>query len=339
MFKTSAIKTMSSLQQGFVQSATRMNIFQQRVQQCNNLPSFKIIPFHIQGIKVGEVSEDTARMLCEYSDVFCTSLFNNVHSLQLIDTLNNSNSMERSSAIATVTFDLKQKGIVKGWRNELISVVSSSFNQKDLFFKIERAAYPLFGIVGYGIHVNGYVNDSTVLGGKKLWIGTRSKNKQTFPGLKDHIVAGQISEGLLPSETLIKECEEEAGILKEIAIQAISTSCISYRGIDLENNQNQEEQIGIRLKRDIIYCYDLELSSDFIPKPMDGEVEKFELLDLEQICQIIEGSISNDIDKEEHIAFKPNCILVILDFMIRCGYISSDSPGYFNLVSSLRREI
>lgn len=274
-------------------------------------------------------------MLSEYSDVFCVSPNND--SLQLIETLNNANSMERSVAIANVTSSLKQKGIVSGWRNELISV-ALDVNQEP-FFKLERAAYPLFGVVGYGIHVNGFVKDDNAPGGKKLWIGTRSLNKQTYPGLRDHIVAGQISEGMSPSETLIKECEEEAGISSEIAKYAKPVGCVSHRGLDLDNQAIGKDY---RLKRDVIYCYDLELPCDFVPRPMDGEVESFELMNLEQVCEIIETSIietSTSRDVATHPGFKPNCVLVILDFLIRSGYISSDSPGYFNLVSSLRRDI
>ena len=34
--------------------------------------------------------------------------------------------------------------------------------------------------------------------------------------------------------------------------------------------------------------------------------------------------------------FKDNCNLVILDFMMRRGYLTPDMPGYLELLSSLR---
>lgn len=34
--------------------------------------------------------------------------------------------------------------------------------------------------------------------------------------------------------------------------------------------------------------------------------------------------------------YKPNCNLVVVDFLIRHGYITPDSPGYIELVRSLR---
>jgi isopentenyldiphosphate isomerase len=315
MLKTTALRSIVQLQQSYVQSSARMQLFQRRVNACSHVPS-ATIPFHIQGMKVGEVFEDTARMLCNYDDVFT---FTSTGALGLVDRLNDADDKERSTAIAGVTMSLKSEGVVQGWRNELISVAVSDIHTETLF-RIERAAYPLLGVVGYGVHVNGYVTDMNAIGGKKLWIGTRSKTKQTYPGMRDHIVAGQISEGLTPSQTVIKECEEEAGIPEHMALNARPVGCISYRGC-FEKGW---------LKRDVLFCYDLELDSDFVPTPMDGEVECFELLDLEEVCNLIEGDGSTT-------TFKPNCVLVLIDFLIRTGYISADSPGYFDLTSSLRK--
>ena len=42
-----------------------------------------------------------------------------------------------------------------GWRDELLAVVSP-FGAEPAFL-VERAAYPLLGCKGYGVHVNGYV--------------------------------------------------------------------------------------------------------------------------------------------------------------------------------------
>ena len=55
---------------------------------------------------------------------------------------------------------------------------------------------------GFQRHVNGYVNsnnsgnsESKVL----LWVGTRSKDKQTFPGMLDHLSAGGLPAGMAPT--------------------------------------------------------------------------------------------------------------------------------------------
>ena len=43
----------------------------------------------------------------------------------------------------------------------------------------------LFGFIQYGVHVNGYTYKD---GEMKMWIGRRSKTKQTFPDMLDNMV-------------------------------------------------------------------------------------------------------------------------------------------------------
>ncbi|CAA6666290.1 unnamed protein product [Spirodela intermedia] len=72
--------------------------------------------------------------------------------------------------------------------------VSASYGLP-VFFSLERAAAPYFGIKAYGVHMNGYIEKDEK---KYLWIGKRSESKPTYPGMLDHLVAGGlviISEG------------------------------------------------------------------------------------------------------------------------------------------------
>jgi len=59
----------------------------------------------------------------------------------------------------------------------------------------------------------------------------------------------------------------------------------------------------------------------------DGEVESFELLDIDKVAKII--SETDD--------FKDNCNLVIIDFLIRHGVLKPESRGYLDLLSGLRQ--
>ena len=116
----------------------------------------------------------------------------------------------------------------------------------------------LFGFRTYGVHMNGYVrNDS---GDVYLWISRRSKEEQTFPGMLDNTVrcfvcsilslyclystvfdiyclifhfflcqvAGGISSGEKIRQTLIRECEEEAGISEKLCAQARPAGTVRY---------------------------------------------------------------------------------------------------------------
>jgi isopentenyldiphosphate isomerase len=218
----------------------------------------------------------------------------------------------RTEAVGKVTLALLKDGVIKGWRNELLPVVET-FDSPPVIL-MERAAYPLFGMKGYGVHVNGFVRFDS--GEIKLWVAKRSRQKSTWPGLFDHIVAGGQPHGISPSENVIKECGEEAGIPAELASAAIPVSAVSYTGLDECGN----------LKRDCLFCYDLALPPDFIPLPIDGEVEEFELQSLDWVVdQVAFGG-----------QYKPNCNLVIIDFLLRHGIISAESPRYLELIKSLR---
>lgn len=168
-------------------------------------------------------------------------------------------------------------------------------------FKLERAATSLFGVRSYGSHLNGYVVHPDK--GMCLWLARRSPTKQTFPGMLDNLAAGGIGVGLGIRETMIKECYEEASIPEDLANNMVSVGCISYT---LENHR------GISMEMQ--YCFDLELPVDFVPKPLDGEVERFMLCDMDEVKTLI---IRDD--------FKPNCAAITLHFLIRHGFLTPDN--------------
>lgn len=97
--------------------------------------------------------------------------------------------------------------------------------------------------------------------------------------------------------------EEEAGIPREIASRVQSVGAVSY--VNYDSNTCQ-------LKRDVLFCYDLDLSEySRVPTPVDGEVESFELQTISWVlAKLIEGGVNG---------YKPNCNIVIIDFMIRYG--------------------
>jgi len=62
---------------------------------------------------------------------------------------------------------------------------------------------------------------------------------------------------------------------------------------------------------------------------MDGEVDDFVLWPVERVAEVVRES-------EE---FKLNCNLVIIDFLIRHGFIDPSETGYLELVAGLRQRI
>jgi 8-oxo-dGTP pyrophosphatase MutT (NUDIX family) len=219
---------------------------------------------------------------------------------------------ERTRVAAPVMAALRDAGVVTGWRDELFPVTRAY--GEDALFLVERACASLLGIRAFGVHVNGFV---TLPDGElELWVARRSRSKPTFPRKLDHLVAGGLPAGVAPGECVAKECAEEAGVSREWATRAVPVGTVSY-------NQNYE---GCP-KRDVLFCYDLELPPEFVPVAVDGEVESFERVPVREAMRMV----------AETRDFKANCCLVIVDFFVRRGLVTPEEPGYAELVRSLRQ--
>jgi 8-oxo-dGTP pyrophosphatase MutT (NUDIX family) len=308
---------MISMKSSTLDDITMIKLYD-RIKENNNIDNNNLkndyVKWMIDNKVYGYLKPAFANEISKYNDVF--EYDNKENLISFTSDIEKLSINEKTNAVSKVTLDLKNRNIIKGWRNELLPVVSS-FSEEPVLL-LERAAYPLFGMKGYGVHVNGYVRNTKTRQIEALWVATRSKNKSTWPSMLDHIVAGGQPFGLSPSENVIKECGEEAGIPLEIASKASSVGAVSYLGLDETNN----------LKRDVLFCYDLEIPSDFIPRPVDGEVESFQLKPIDWvITKLAEGG---------KLGYKPNCNLVVIDFLIRHGFISPESRYYLDLIGALR---
>ncbi|CAL9092676.1 unnamed protein product [Musa textilis] len=283
-----------------------------KVGLCNRGSELKseFVPFLVEDQIVGYIHNGFLDHLRQFKEVFTIGLHNNdchdeshvkFHSSLITPE-------ERTRAVGDAIKCLGE--LIPGTRNELYPVTSSY--GMPVFFSLERAAAPYFGIKAYGVHMNGYVEMD---GQKFLWIGKRSVFKPTYPGMLDHLVAGGLPYGISCKENLLKECEEEAGIPRSVSNVATSVGAVAYMDID-----------GCRYKRDVLFCYDLKLPVEFTPKNEDGEVDSFRLVPVSHVANVIRRTDF----------FKPNCSLVIIDFLFRHGFISPDSHGYLKLLQSIR---
>ena len=238
---------------------------------------------------------------------------------------------KRTEAMAAVSEDLHRRGYTGKWRDEPFPATMAY--DAEPAFAVERAVVPLLGLRGYGVHANGLVRDPAAPGGFRLWVGRRAADKATWPGKLDHVAAGGQPLGLDPRANMVKECGEEAGIGPELAEAGlVSAGAVSYR-LGQTDQRMIEGTSGVAssepvhsLKRDVLFVYDLELPADFVPVPVDGEVESFALMDLQSVVDTI--AHTDD--------FKPNVALVIVDLLVRRGVITPEQPGFLKLVRSLR---
>jgi len=158
----------------------------------NNLRDI-MIPFEIGGEIVGYVSPAFYEHLFSYSTVFQIANTDGKH-----DKLQFTSRIEQSlcSSVVCDDFnqvneDLRRKGIIRGWRDELLPVTVSFSGAPKLL--IERAACPYYGLKAYGVHVNGFVRDAASSRVASMWVAKRAATKSTWPGMLDHIAAGATS--------------------------------------------------------------------------------------------------------------------------------------------------
>jgi isopentenyldiphosphate isomerase len=283
------------------------------INRCNNGLSNinKYIPFRVHGIDVGYLDPTFAgEHLTRFPDIFYCSKAE----VRLATRVENIRDLhERSSEVSKALVQLRDDGIITGWRDELYPVLTSFESSPVLL--MERAASVHFGIKAYGVHVNGYVERED--GGLDMWVARRSASKPTWPGRLDHIVAGGQPHGISPTKNVIKECQEEAGIEDDLAKRAVPVGAVSYCS-----------EYSYGLKRDVLFCYDLKLPRDFVPVAVDGEVEEFYRLRVEDVMDIVR--------RRDGDVYKDNCNLVLLDFFVRHGYITPDNTGYLDIVRGLR---
>jgi len=276
-----------------------------RAANIHDLGNF--LPFSVSGTRVGCVKHAFAQRLARWPEV----LRIDDNGVTLAENLDSASvpAAERTQALGEVMQRLRDEGHIDGWRDELYPVNRTW--SEPAFLLIERAAVPWFGVRAYGVHMNGFVRAAD---GLKMWVARRSLSKPTGPGKLDQMVAGGQPADIGVFDNMLKECAEEAGIPRDIARRVRAVGAISY-ALETDNG----------FRPDVIFNFDLELPDSFTPVNTDGEVDAFYLWPIEQVMEMVR-------DSDE---FKFNCALVIIDFLVRHGYVAADDPDYSDIVEGL----
>ncbi|KAL4949894.1 thiamine pyrophosphokinase-related protein [Aspergillus filifer] len=216
--------------------------------------------------------------------------------------------------------------LAKSWRNETFPItVTGTDGAKATLLEIERSASALFGILTSGVQVTCYVTHPSR--GLLLWIGRRSRAKQTYPGMLDNTAAGGLETELAdrPLEAAIRETVQEASLDETFVRGNLkSGGAISY--YHAKPFSHGDEELGL-LQPEIEYVYSLELSPDMVPVPGDGEVEEFYLWTVNEVLAALKSG-----------GFKLNSAVAIIDFLIRRGVITAENErDYGEIVSRLHR--
>lgn len=268
--------------------------FLDHVALCNDWPEDSLLPFFIQGRRMGWTRKPFAKALEDYPEVFDVGP-EGVYLKQSLTTPD-----ERTRALDSILDDLAGRMLGLRRRGEIFPVVRRWGEEPAML--IDRGAVAAFGVRSFGIHVNGFVRRSD---GLHLWVGRRSREKPLAPGKLDHMVAGGQPHGLGLMENLVKEAWEEASLPREVALTAQPVGSLAYRC--LFQGQIRDDQL---------FLYDLEMPEGHAPRPQDDEVENFELWPLAEVVERVRSSDD----------FKFNVNLVLLDFFLRHGLLDRSDP-------------
>jgi 8-oxo-dGTP pyrophosphatase MutT (NUDIX family) len=206
--------------------------------------------------------------------------------------------------------------------------------------KVPSPLRGILGIVTTGVHLTVYTVKS-VRGRptRYIWVSRRSITKSTFAGKLDQLVAGGMDpeDDMDPLKTLKREAMEEAGLSVDTATRSVSKdgrhlgrfrarSLISFydrKGLDAGGEEGHLEP-GIR------HTYELQVPADFVPTPHDREgIDRFLLKSVEEVKADLKS-----------LAWKGNCGLVMLDFLLRNGEIKPEEDEHYDeLERGLRRNL
>ncbi len=265
---------------------------------CNTCDLSHFAPFFIDSKSYGRIKKDAADFLLKETDLFEPKDGGISLSPRFTGFDSRSDALMQATMALTGFFGKKL-------RNEMYPLVEKWGDEP--LAQMDRIAVPWFGIRAWGVHVNGYVRKKD---GLYLWVGERAANRLIEPGKLDNLIGGGLPVGLTIEQNLCKEAKEEAGIDASVALTAKLIRTIDYLRELPDGSRN-----------DSLFIYDLELPENFTPRNTDGEVAAFHLMPIKEVAALI-----CDTDK-----FKFNCSMIIVDFMMRHGFLTPQTTEFRQL--------
>lgn len=198
-----------------------------------------------------------------------------------------------------------------------------------MVLEIERSASARFGVVTSGVQMLCYVEDEKRL--IRRWIAKSSEKKQIYQGMLDCTAAGALRVGQSPRSAVILEATEEASIVPGIIESGLrSVGPIPYFPVKGPLPAVGDESASTALLLPgVEYLYELKLDQGTVPRPKDSDVEDFRLWDVDQVLEALRSR-----------TFKPNSAVVVIDFLIRHGIVTSETePRYFEIITKLHRRL
>lgn len=260
------------------------------------------IPIRALGYTVGSVLPRDAMLyplLYTLKNTYINNIINNsIDSSITIDNIINPhyaidlpfNLDERNAVLAQWADRLYNKGHIKTWRNELLSVAAWLEPNHIIYdlplslAQIERGAARALGILTHAVHLVGESIDG------KIWLQQRALSKATDPGLWDSLSGGLLSNTDELESGILRETYEEAGLVRH------DFSHFSMCGMVQEHRNTNDGYIN-----QAVWAYRAVLLPHSIPRNLDGEVMQFNCVTLDQLKEYI---ATQQVSYEAILAFK-----------------------------------
>ncbi|KAK3689465.1 hypothetical protein B0T22DRAFT_376229 [Podospora appendiculata] len=195
-------------------------------------------------------------------------------------------------------------------------------------FRLHEDLARIFGVVTSAVHLNIFSGEGDNM---RIWVGHRGRYTSTYPGMLSQCVVGpsELSEqGRLAA---MKElAARKAGLPEAVTEKITAAGKVSFfavrKGVRGSVAQKWPEP-GVR------YVFDLELPEGFLDakqkhKVRDSRIDGYSAEHTDDVKRLLLMKL-----------FKPDCGLVMLDFLNRKKVIPVDHPEYAAVVKGLRREL
>jgi len=175
---------------------------------------------------------------------------------------------ERSALLADCALRLRDAGLLRGWRDELLDVRLAP--DAAPVAVIERAACRSLGIATTAVHLNAFTSAG------ELIVARRAAHKQIDPGLWDNLVGGMVPAGESEAEALAREAQEEAGL--DLAPLALLRGGRFHVG----------RRVAEGFQSEFVQVFDAALPDGVELCNQDGEVAAIERRPVEAVVEAIE---------------------------------------------------
>lgn len=167
------------------------------------------------------------------------------------------------AVLCSIATALKEAGCLRGWRNELLDVVGEG----QVLGVIERAALRPMGLLTRAVHLNAWTPDG------RLYVARRASTKSTDPGMLDTLVGGLSAAGESLDTSLLRESQEEAGLLPDMLVNRTPIRVITRMHRRLPEGYQVEDALVSECVLDAAVC----------PANQDGEVSEILMLSIDEV--------------------------------------------------------